>query len=176
MGSSDGIENWPFAGSYGDGGAIVGWDDTYAGEVGDANTNGDALDGLYVQTYPLVGWWDLGFETNIVVVFLSQDHGPYPAEGLEYRVYGSNTLWDHDNLSDQAILIALYLDGWRTYNAAEDLNDNGWCSDDVAGVLQLPGNNRYIMLEGWSKEPTSHLNEPEVDAVAAVVPTAATNP
>ena len=35
----------PNASTYGDSGVSVGWDDTWVGSVGHANTNGDALDG-----------------------------------------------------------------------------------------------------------------------------------
>jgi hypothetical protein len=155
----------PNAPSYGDSGAIVNWDDSWVGWVGHPNTNGDNLDGLWAQIiYPSTGWWDLGFKTDEVVVFLSQDHGPYLAEGLETRVYGSNTLWGA--VSSQAVLTDVYLDGWRPHNPAEDANGNGWCSDDIAGVYQLPGEYRYIKLAAWS--PHGGLNEPEVDAVAAM--------
>jgi hypothetical protein len=153
----------PNAPGYGDSGSIVGWDDSWVYWVGDGNTNGDNLDGKWVHIiYPVEGWWDLGFETNKVVVFLSQDHGPYLGEGLETRVYGSNTLWG--SVSSQAVLTEVYLDGWRPHNPAEDRNRNGWTSDDIVGVYELPGNYRYIKITAWSRWPD--YNEPEVDAVA----------
>jgi hypothetical protein len=156
----------PNAGGFGDSGISVNWDDTWIGSIGNANTNGDALDGLWVQNVlPQGGWWDLGYPAERVVVFTSQDHGPYLAEGLEYRLYGTNTLYDLSTLSPQATLTDVYLDGWRTHNLAEDANGNGWCSDDVTGVYQLPGRYRFVYLEGWGASP---LNEPEIDAVAAV--------
>jgi hypothetical protein len=162
LGVSAGNPNAP---GYGDSGVSVGWDDTWVGSVGHPNTNGDNLDGLWAQIiYPAEGWWDLGAATDRVAVFLSQDHGPYPAEGLEYRIYGSNTLWGA--VGAQAVLTDVYLDGWRSHNPAEDGNGNGWCSDDVAAVLQLDGTYRYVKLAAWS--PGGGLNEPEVDAVAAV--------
>jgi hypothetical protein len=149
---------------HGDSGVSVNWDDTWVGNVGHPNTNGDALDGLWAQIYTSGGWWDLGGQASAVAVFTSQDHGPYLAEGLEYRVYGSNTLWGA--VSPQAMATDVYLDGWRGHNPAEDANANGWCSDDIAGVYQLPGSFRYVKLIAWV--PTGSLNEPEVDAVAAV--------
>ncbi len=162
LGVSAGNPNAP---QYGDSGVSVGWDDTWVGGVGHPNTNGDNLDGLWAQiVYPAEGWWDLGAATDKVAVFLSQDHGPYPAEGLEYRIYGSNTLWGA--VGAQAIITDVYLDGWRTHSPAEDGNGNGWCSDDVAAVLQLDGVYRYVKLAAWSSG--GGLNEPEVDAVAAV--------
>jgi hypothetical protein len=154
----------PNASGYGDSGVSVGWDDTWVGSVGHPNTNGDNLDGLWAQiVYPAEGWWDLGAATDKVAVFLSQDHGPYLAEGLEYRVYGSNNLWG--SVGAQAVVTDVYLDGWRSHNPAEDLNANGWCSDDIGAVLQLDGTYRYIKLAAWTS--TADLNEPEVDAVAA---------
>jgi hypothetical protein len=156
----------PNAVSYGDSGLIVGWDDSWVSGIGHPNTNGDALDGLWVQIYSSGGWWDLGAPTSRVVVFTSQDHGPYLAEGLEYRVFGSNTLWG--GVSPQAGATDVYLDGWRPHNPLEDINRNGWTSDDIAGVYQLPGHYRYVQLVAWSQ--TGTLNEPEVDAVAAMPP------
>ncbi|MBI5116286.1 fibronectin type III domain-containing protein, partial [Candidatus Poribacteria bacterium] len=159
----------PDATSYGDMGVGVGWDDNVVENAGDANTNGDALDGLYVQFYfPDGGWWDLGAETNRIAVFLSQDHGPYLAEGLEVQVYGSNELWG--SAGSQALLTDVYLDGWRPHHSEEDANGNGWCSDDIAAVFELLGQYRYIKLTGWDPSLFWDLNEPEVDAVAALSP------
>jgi len=148
---------------WGSSGAAVSWDDAWTGG-GDA-LNGNALDGLWVQHADTFGIWDLDPSRAIkVVVFTSQDHGPYLAEGLEYRVYGSNDLagpW-----SPQATVTDVYLDGWREHNPIEDPNGNGWCSDDISAVLQLDGTYRYIKVQYWSLSDL--LNEPEIDAVAAV--------
>jgi len=154
----------PNATSFGDSGVSVGWDDTWVGPVGNANTNGDALDGLWVQVYSTGGWWDLGAAFDQVAVFSSQDHGPYLGEGLEARVYGTNTLWDVASLSPQALVTDVYLDGWRAHNRAEDSNGNGWLSDDISGVFQLDAPYRYIRLVAWA--PTGGFDEPEIDAVA----------
>ncbi|MHC4488661.1 MAG: hypothetical protein ACYS9C_09700 [Planctomycetota bacterium] len=157
----------PNAGSWGDSGVSVNWDDTWVGGVGNPNTNGDALDGLWVQIYSDGGWWDLGSAYSTVAVFTSQTHGPYLAEGLEYRVFGTNTLWNDASLSAQAPLTDFYLDGWRPHNPSEDSNWNDWLSDDIAGVFHLGGSYRYIKLTAWSSG--SYYN-PEIDAVASVVP------
>ncbi len=66
------------------------------------------------------------------------------------------------------MLTEVYLDGWRQHNPAEDINRNGWTSDDIAAVFELPGYYRYVKLAAWS--PYSALNEPEVDAVASIRP------
>jgi len=156
----------PSAGGFGDSGVSVGWDDWWAGGVGNANTNGDALDGLWVQIFSDGGWWDMGAPVSTIAVFTSQDHGPYLGEGLEYRVYGSNSLGGA--LTPQVLVSDVYLDGWRTHNSAEDANGNLWLSDDIAGVYHLPGSYQYIKLVAWF--PTGGYSEPEVDAVCSVIP------
>lgn len=155
--------------SYGSSGAVVGWDDTYAMPFGDGNTNGDAADGLWVQIIlPDSGWWDLGAQYDKIVVATSQDHGPYIGEGLEYRIYGANGPFDETNLGMQATCIAVYLDGWRLFNAAEDTNNNGWCSDDITAIMDLGGSYRYVKLVGW--QASAGLNEPEVDWIGGYCP------
>jgi hypothetical protein len=174
MGNFLGISStWPYAIGFGDQGITSNWDDTWVfGQwVGDANTNGDQLDGMYVQIgWDTEGWWDLGFAADKIAVFSSQDHGPYLGEGLEYRVYGANTLWDSNDLSPQATLTDIYLDGWRQHNPNEELYWlNGWCSDDISAMLQLNAAYRYIKLVSWDPygSPTGY-DEPEIDAVAAL--------
>jgi hypothetical protein len=115
---------------------------------------------------PYAGWWDLGLATDEVVVFTSQDHGPYLGEGLEYRVYGSTTLGGATGA--QAVITDVYLDGWRPFSATEDANGNLWSSDDVAAKLKLDGSYRYVKVAAWSSVPD--LNEPEIDNVARVMP------
>ena len=150
---------------FGSSGAAVGWDDTWAGGVGHGNTNGDAFDGLWVQiVYPSRGWWDMGTAVSTIAVATSQDHGPYLGEGLEYRVYGTNTLWT--GAGSLGVLTDVYLDGWRPFNAAEDFNQNGWLSDDITGVFQFNQAYRYVYLEAWSS--LGGYDEPEVDGIAAV--------
>ena len=156
----------PNAKGYGDSGTTVNWDDTWKGNVGNANTNGDALDGLWVQIRSDGGWWDLGFKASEVAVFSSQDHSPYLGEGLEYRVFGTNTLWDNNNLSNQARIAEVYLDGWRPHNCSEDKNRNGWLSDDISAVFKLDGSYRYIKIVSWTQ--TGGYCEPEIDAVGAI--------
>jgi hypothetical protein len=158
----------PNAIGFGSSGAAVGWDDTWISGVGNANTNGDFLDGLWSQIYSDGGWWDLGTGYSDIAVFSSQDHGPYPAEGIEYYIFGTNTLWDNTSLSAAATITDVYLDGWRVHNRAEDLNGNGWQSDDLSALFQLDNSYRYIKLVAWSS--SGSFNEPEIDAVAGTIP------
>jgi len=155
----------PYAGGYGSSGAEVGWDDTWVGGVGNANTNGDALDGWWSQIFSDGGWWDLGSAYSSVAVFSSQDHGPYPAEGIEYYLYGTNTLWDNTSLSAAATINCVYLDGWRAHNPNEDVNGNGWQGDDVSATFHFDNSYRYVKLVAWGG---GSFDEPEIDAVAAV--------
>jgi hypothetical protein len=166
----------PNADLYGDWGVPTGWDDDpYLGGafVGDPNTNGDALDGKWVgiglnrnlQVGDLQGWWDLKSPASRIMVAQSMDHGNLSLpDQLSFRIFGSNTLWS-STLSSQAVLTDVYLDGWRPHNPAEDQNGDGWCSDDVTAVLQLPGNYRYIKVVPW-KGTAPITIECEIDAIA----------
>jgi hypothetical protein len=164
----------PYGAAHGSSGGIVNWDDDFEMHVGDPNTNGDKLDGLWVTIgeIPIMGtprrdggWWDMGRQTDKVVVFLSQDHGPYLGEGLEYQLYGSNTLWERRGAHTIVpTLTKVYLDGWRPHNHAEDINGNGWCSDDIGAVWVFPEKVRYVVLYAWTEEVSPYM-EPEVDAI-----------
>jgi hypothetical protein len=159
------------------------WDDKpytvgYMGtsNPGDWNTNGDTLDEFWV--IGPVGWWDLGASYASVAVFGSQcwknvGYQHYLNEGLEYRVFGANTLWDDGTLGPQAIVTDIYLDGWRVHNPAEDINGNGWCSDDISTVLDLGGSYRYIRISPWFVGPTGVYQNPmpEINAVSGIIPT-----
>jgi hypothetical protein len=155
-----------YSNGYGDSGAVKGWDDNYVGSVGSADTNGDHWDGLWVQAaLPQRGWWDLGDDYEKIVVSTSQDHGPYLAEGLEYHIRGcSQAFADLSCSQSDAVVTAVYLDGWRS-TPCTDTNQNDWCSDDITAVLDLGGDYRYVRLEGWGASP---LDEPEVDAMGGI--------
>jgi hypothetical protein len=157
----------PYAAGYGSSGAAVGWDDTWVGGIGHANTNGDALDGLWSQIFSDGGWWDLGRGYSSIAVFSSQDHGPYPAEGIEYYLFGTNTLWDNSSLSAAAAITDVYLDGWRSHDRAEDINGNGWQGDDISAMFSFDNSYRYVKLVAWGQSP---YDEPEIDALAGAIP------
>jgi hypothetical protein len=160
----------PNAIGYGDSGDIVNWDDTGVDNIGHPNSNGDALDGLWVKMTReklYRGYWDMGFQTDIVVVFQSQDHdhGPYLAEGVGASVHGVNHPWGMLT-AKPAILTDIYLDGWRIHNPREDGNGNGWCSDDIVGVYKFPNKYRYVCIVPWVGKGYNPESV-EVDAVAA---------
>ena len=158
---------------FGSSGAAVGWDDTWVGGVGSAAANGNNFDGLWTQiVLPGQGWWDLNGSYDQIVVALAQDHAPYLGEGTEFRIYGTNTLYDTNITSSMAVITDIYLDGWRVHNNSEDINGNGWLSDDITACLNLGGNYRYIRLEGWS----GAFYEPEVDAIAGISSAAVPEP
>jgi hypothetical protein len=155
----------PQALRFGDSGTSVGWDDFWIHGVGNIVTNGNHLDGLWLQNYQYDGWWDLGGVHHKIAVFSTLDHGPVLGEGLEYRVYASNVPWGATTAQLQ--VSDIYLDGWRPHNPAEDINQNGWCSDDIVGVYELPVNCRYVKIVAWGSLP---YHEPEIDAIAGVAP------
>jgi hypothetical protein len=161
----------PGANYFGDSGVSVGWDDAAVYPVGNANTNGDALDGLWVDVSKSNGgWWDLGDTYNQVAVMPSLYQGTYMPFNIDlalaYRVYGTNTLWDNTSLSPQATLTDVYLDGWRDHNPSEDINQNLWLSDDVTAVFQLDAPYRYIKVTTWSA--TGNYSEINIDSVAGI--------
>jgi len=144
----------------GNSGALVGWDDTWTGISDPAKVAGNSLDGDWVQIRNGVGVWVLGAPKRTIWVFPSEDHGPYLAEGLEFKIYGSN---DGVTKHSTATLKTVYLDGWRPFNASEDANRNLWCGDDVASKWDLGGFYRYVILEPWAT--SGPLSEPEIDAI-----------
>ncbi len=154
--------------SYGSSGDAVGWDDTAIDGIGDAKTNGDTWDGLWVGLSDRYGWWDLGQECSGIVVSASQAGGPYLAQGLAYRVQGCTEAFVDASCSDlDAELMVVYLDGWRQFNPAEDINGNGWSSDDITATFYLTGGYRYARLAEWGQE--RGLNAPKIDAVGRML-------
>lgn len=152
----------PSATVYGDSGVSVNWDDAHnRPPIVDGNTNGDALDGLWVKLFNKAGWWDLGTAENTVAIFASLDHGPNLGGGLEFQVWGSNSLWGSP--VEMVTLSQVYLDGWRPYNSSEDSNGNGWLSDDITGLFTFNGSYQYITIVAWG----GTWNDTEIDAVAA---------
>ena len=156
-----------FTNGFGSSGQIVGWDDTYVNGQGNADTNGDAWDGLWVAPDIAVGqrgWWDLKDEYSEIVVSTSQDGGPYLAKGLGYHIVGCSRAFDDASCNDfDAVLEVVALEGWRPFAPDEDQNGNGWCSDDISAFFYLGSTSRYVRVEGWSA--SGGLNAPKIDAI-----------
>jgi hypothetical protein len=149
-------------------------DDTWTGDPGGDYTWGNEFDRNWVQlVYPNYGVWDLGKAYEEIVVNLNQDHGPYPAEGLEYRIWGCNDFnTDRCECNENWILGDLdrvYKHGWSTVGDGTFCDGvTTFCNDDFTGVLDFEGRSmRYIKLQSiWC----SPYDEPEVDVVKGVEP------
>jgi protocatechuate 3,4-dioxygenase beta subunit len=169
----------PASDLYADWGESNGWDnhvDLTTLFIGDGNTNGDFLDGRIIVLGlnanlngpgNMQGWWDLGRETDRVVVFGGIDHREVFNHPLHFRLYGSNTLWG-DEVGPPATVTEIYLDGWRPYDPAEDKNGDCWCVDDVTAVLSLGGQYRYVKMVPWGVVASER--DPEIDAIAIFPP------
>jgi hypothetical protein len=133
---------------------------------------GSELDRKYAQfVNPIYGVWDLGAPFSQIIVSLSQDHGPYPAEALEYKIWGSND-FDASNPGAATWIAAdldtVYRKGWS--NVGEEQFTT--CNDDYVALWDWkpgPGagdSYRFVKLQSiWA----SPYDEPEVDAVKGVV-------
>jgi len=126
--------------------------------------------------------FDLGVPCSSVYIALSQDHGPYPEEALEYRVAISNDGVNFTPLPTDTP-ITLFRRGWSA--AGEDpimgsvlkgseppgeTEDSGpWpdvLNDDFSARWDLPQPARFIRITPLSSsEP---YNEPEIDALKCV--------
>ncbi len=167
---------WTNIGQFGHGPANG--DDTWISDPGGDKTWGDEFDRKWVQLVnPNYGVWDLTTEYAEVVVALNQDHGPYPAEALEYKIWGCNN-FDHTKCDcvDPWILADLdrvYKHGWSTVGETGNIiycdGVTSFCNDDFTAVWDFNGSSyRYIKLQSvWG----GSYNEPEVDVVKGVKPT-----
>lgn len=120
----------------------------------------DDLDWHWIQGFPV---YDLGFSSNLVFMFPTGDHGPYPQDNVEAQVYGSNNLGD---IWVAASLNNVYRDGWIDYRGDGDASIE---ADDWASEWIFPNNisYRYIYLNQNEFGPD---NDMEVDAIGAPVP------
>jgi len=92
------------------------------------------------------GIWDLGEALASVTVLPLIDHGPFPQEGIEYTIWGSN---DPDATFPEgwslATLVTIYSQGWAD-NAA--VCGGGVNIDDYAGLYTFAQKQyRYIRLK-----------------------------
>lgn len=142
-----------------------------------------AFDRLYFQIWhPGSATFDLGVPCLSVYIALSQDHGPYPEEALEYRVAVSNDGVNFTPLPTD-IPITLFRRGWSA--AGEDLitgavlqdseppgerEDSGpWpdvLNDDWPARWDLLEPARFIRITPLSANAPFY--EPEIDAVKCV--------
>jgi hypothetical protein len=141
--------------------------------------SGDARDYKWIQNQPghtMQGnvaaddpWngtiWDLKGQANQAVVFPIIDHGPLPAEAVEYTVYLTNSPLSTDK-GDWflATLDTVYLQGWE--------EDSTALADGFTTVWKLANGNtfRYVSVrsvESQALYPTFG-DEDEIDAVAGL--------
>ncbi len=143
------------------------------------------FDRLYFQIwYPGFATFDLGGFYSCVYVALSQDHGPYPEEALEYRLWVSQNGVDFTMVSPDTPII-LYRRGWSalgenplTGQALPEAEPPGqsqgngpWpdvLNDDFTALWCLSQPVRYVRITPLSS--TAPYNEPEIDAVIGMRP------
>ncbi len=168
--------------------------DSYVAEGDDfasMKTAADALD--FYSMGPGVGdqadaTWDMGSNYSSISVLPLIDHGPFPQEGIEYTVWGSNdpnapfpSGWK------LATLVTIYSDGWFDNSAvcSESIN-----IDDYAGLYTFGEEEfRYLRVkadysisifdtpehETWqatgddSAEPGWQSGDSEIDGVVGMV-------
>jgi len=149
------------------------YDDTWSGGQYTPTVQGhaEAFDRLWFQivSFSSSATFDLGRAFNQVYIALSQDHGPYPEEALEYRVAVSNNPAGPFSTLPVNTPITTYRGGWSTAGEpGGDCNSNGVLNDDFSALWQLPGAYRYVRLTPIAN--TGVFNEPEIDAVAGIGP------
>jgi hypothetical protein len=128
---------------------------------------GSSVDRLWAQfVNPTYGVWDLGDASKEIVVFPQQDHGPYPEEALEYKIWGSNDFDINDPESAvwvEADLDRIYTKGWS--DVGEGVYET--CNDDYVAVWDFNCSSyRYVKLQSIWEPP---YDEPEIDAVKGVL-------
>ena len=143
------------------------------------------FDRLYFQiSHPGYAIFDLGGYYWQVYVALSQDHGPYPEEALEYRIEISQDGLKFEELPGDT-LIELYRRGWSALGEdfvsgevlsgvepeGEPGGSGSWpdvLNDDYTALWFLPKPARFIKIKPLSS--SSPYNEPEIDAVIGLEP------
>jgi hypothetical protein len=131
----------------------------------------EAFDRLWYQivSFSASATFDLGKPYKQAYIALNQDHGPYPAEALEYRVWVSNAAAGPFMMLPTNTPITMYKGGWSTNGEfGGDCNGNGVLNDDYSALWQLPGYYRYVRLTPIAN--TGAFNEPEIDAVMGMGP------
>jgi hypothetical protein len=160
--------NYTGTNSLGVGGSVAApYDDTWR-RATTTNEHADYFDRYWRQIIGTTNHitYDLGAAYSHLYVALSQDHGPYPEEGLEYRVWVSSDNTTYTELG-AGTRIVVYEKGWSTAGEyAGDANGNGVLNDDFSAMWDLGGSYRYVRLTPILD--TGGYNEPEIDAVLGV--------
>lgn len=141
------------------------------------------FDRLYFQVwYPNWATFDLGGLYHSVYVALSHDHGPYPEEALEYRLWVSTDGTNFTQLPATTPIL-VYRRGWSALGenpiTGEVLSDaepagqaggNGpWpdvLNDDYTALWLLPEPARFVRITPLSAG--GMYSEPEIDAVVGM--------
>lgn len=143
----------------------------FPAETAAVQTAGSTLDHYWVQSLyaggagnpPQTIMWSLSTPTSAVLGFPGTDHGPLPAENLEYKMWGSNDLvnWYVGTLT------AIYHDGWDPANP----NTFDSVGDWYATRWDFAGSYRYFKTVGTPGVVTGWTDyDPEMDGIAAAVP------
>jgi hypothetical protein len=110
--------------------------------------------------------FDLGCRDDFVIVALTQDHGPYPEEALEYRLAISDSPTGPFEVMTGERPIRVYRAGWSSAGEfSGDCDGNGFLNDDYVAEWDLPRKARYVQITPLEDE--GEYNEPEIDAVMA---------
>lgn len=165
-------------------------DDTWTGGDFSPPHHANAFDRSWFQIVRVSAsaTFDLGKPCDSVYIALSQDHGPYPEEGLEYRVAVSNSAAGPFTTLPTDTPITMFKKGWSNAGessvkpflvlpgsepAGQGTGTGPWrdtLNDDWSARWQLPGQFRFIQLTPISD--VGVYNEPEIDAVMGIPPKA----
>ncbi len=159
-------------------------DDTYRWILTPAEEYAEFFDRIWYQINDAgTATFDLGEAFSEVYIALSQDHGPYPEEAIDYLLAVSN-----DNSSWMPLPwdtpITMYRRGWSAAGetvpcvgpftsphepdgqvVGGDANPDT-ANDDWSVLWHLPAPYRYVQLTAVHHEP--RYNDPEIDAVMGI--------
>ncbi len=146
------------------------YDDCYIAPASSPlGNNADYFDRYWSQIYfGQNGYltFDLGQAYSRAYIALNQDHGPYPQEALEYRVWVSNDNTTFTELPSTTP-ITMFKGGWSAAGEfGGDANGNGVLNDDYSALWNLGGGYRYLRLTAL--QAGGGYDEPEIDAVMGV--------
>ncbi len=105
----------------------------------------NGLDHRWLQSTTTPKVVDFGSPVNTVLVFVAVDHGPFPEEGIEQTVWGSNnpSIVGFPAGWTLATITRVWRDGWEQPPVCEP-GDN---ADDFTGQYSFPGNGfQYVAV------------------------------